>query len=107
MLNKSEPQTLEEQKTELEFSMKESDYQTALRKEMEKIRKEGKITDRYEIIREAEIPPYTHYKPPPPTAAMMASTKSSISVKPLSVSSSILYNGSRHRVTERPFHNLY
>jgi len=57
MLNKSEPQTLEEQKTELEFSMKESDYQTALRKEMEKIRKEGKITDRYEIIREAEIPP--------------------------------------------------
>ena len=36
MLNKSEPQTLEEQKTELEFSMKESDYQTALRKEMEK-----------------------------------------------------------------------
>ena len=55
MLNKSEPQTLEEQKTELEFSMKESDYQTALRKEMEKIRKEGKITDRYEIIREAEM----------------------------------------------------
>ena len=38
MLNKSEPQTLEEQNTELEFSMKESDYQTALRKEMEKIR---------------------------------------------------------------------
>ena len=35
--------------------MKESDYQTALRKEMEKIRKEGKITDRYEIIREAEM----------------------------------------------------
>ena len=55
MLNKSEPQTLEEQKTELEFSMKESDYQTALRKKMEKIRKEGKITDRYEIIREAEM----------------------------------------------------
>ena len=55
MLNKSEPQTLEEQKTGLEFSMKESDYQTALRKEMEKIRKEGKITGRYEIIREAEM----------------------------------------------------
>ena len=35
--------------------MKESDYQTALRKEMEKIRKEDKITDRYEIIREAEM----------------------------------------------------
>ena len=35
--------------------MKESDYQTALRKEMEKIRKEGKITDRYEIIREAKM----------------------------------------------------
>ena len=35
--------------------MKESDYQTALRKKMEKIRKEGKITDRYEIIREAEM----------------------------------------------------
>ena len=51
MLNKSEPQTLEEQKTELEFSMKESDYQTALRKEMEKIRKEGKITDRSKKIK--------------------------------------------------------
>ena len=44
-----------DKKTELEFSMKESDYQTALRKEMEKIRKEGKITDRYEIIREAKM----------------------------------------------------
>ena len=40
---------------ELEFCMKEGDYQTALRKEMEKIRKEGKITGRYEIIREAEM----------------------------------------------------
>ena len=55
MLNESEPQTLEEQKTGLEFSMKESDYQAALRKEIEKIRKEGKVTGRYEIIREAEM----------------------------------------------------
>ena len=35
--------------------MKKSDYQTTLRKEMEKIRKESKITDGCEIIREAEM----------------------------------------------------
>ena len=46
--------TLEEEKEELEFSMKSSRHQEYVRKEMDKIRKEGKIKDLYEIIREAE-----------------------------------------------------
>ena len=41
-------------KEELEFSMKSSRHQEYVRKEMDKIRKEGKIKDLYEIIREAE-----------------------------------------------------
>ena len=46
--------TLEEEKEELELSMKSSRHQEYVRKEMDKIRKEGKIKDLYEIIREAE-----------------------------------------------------
>ena len=48
------PKTLEEEKEELEFSMKSSRHQEYVRKEMDKIRKEGKIKDLYEIINEAE-----------------------------------------------------
>ncbi len=48
------PKTLEEGKEELELSMKSSRHQEYVRKEMDKIRKEGKIKDLYEIIREAE-----------------------------------------------------
>ena len=36
-------ETLEEQKEELELSMTESKSQTTLRKEMDKVREEGKI----------------------------------------------------------------
>ena len=52
--------TLEEQKEELESSMKSSRQQEYVRKEMDKIRKEGKIKDLYEIIREAERRVYKH-----------------------------------------------
>ena len=53
------PQTLEEQKEELEASMIASDYGTMLQREMMKIRKEGKmkencVTDTHKIIYEAE-----------------------------------------------------
>ena len=54
------PLTLEEQKEELESSMKSSRQQEYVRKEMDKIRKEGKIKDLYEIIREAERRVYKH-----------------------------------------------
>ena len=52
-------ETLEEQKEELEASMTESRHQENVRKEMDKIRKEGKIkeectTDTHKIIYEAE-----------------------------------------------------
>ena len=52
-------ETLEEQKEELELSMTESKSQTTLRKEMDKVRKEGKIKeecifDTHKIIHEAE-----------------------------------------------------
>ena len=50
----SKVKTLEEEKEELELSMKSSRHQEYVRKEMDKIRKEGKIKDLYEIIREAE-----------------------------------------------------
>jgi hypothetical protein len=58
--NKKDPpiKTLEEQKEELEFSMKSSRHQEYVRKEMEKIRAEGwkeeSITDTHKIIYEAE-----------------------------------------------------
>ena len=53
------PQTLEEQKAELEASMEESDHGTMVQREMMKIRKEGKmeencVTDTHKIIYEAE-----------------------------------------------------
>ena len=53
------PQTLEEQKAELEASMEESDHGTMVQREMMKIRKEGMMkencaTDTHEIIYEAE-----------------------------------------------------
>ena len=52
-------ETLEEQKEELEASMTESRHQENVRKEMDKIRKEGKIkeectADTHKIIYEAE-----------------------------------------------------
>jgi len=50
----SKVKTLEEEKEELELSMKSSRHQEYVRKEMDKIRKEGKIKDLYEIIYEAE-----------------------------------------------------
>ena len=46
--------TFEEEAKELEASLKSCKYQESIRKEMEKIRKEGKIKDLYEIINEAE-----------------------------------------------------
>ena len=59
MPDKFGPQTLEEQKAELESSMEESDRGTMVQREMMKIRKEGKMkenctTDTHEIIYEAE-----------------------------------------------------
>ena len=59
MLDEFGPQTLEEQKEELEASMIASDYGTMLQREMMKIRKEGKmkencVTDTHKIIYEAE-----------------------------------------------------
>ena len=53
------PQTLEEQKAELEASMEESDHGTMVQREMMKIRKEGKmkencVADTHKIIYEAE-----------------------------------------------------
>ena len=53
------PQTLEEQKEELEASMVASDHGTMVQREMMKIRKEGKmkencVTDTHKIIYEAE-----------------------------------------------------
>ena len=59
MLNKNKPQTLESQKEELGSSMDSSDHSTMVRKEMMKIRKEGKmkensVTDTHKIIYEAE-----------------------------------------------------
>ena len=52
-------QTLEEQKEELEASMTESRHQENVRKEMDKIREEGKmkedsVSDTHKIINEAE-----------------------------------------------------
>jgi|TARA_Y100000296_G_scaffold38166_1_gene44177 hypothetical protein len=52
-------QTLEEQKTELEEDLKQSRQQEDVRKEMDKIRAEGKMkeectTDTHKIIYEAE-----------------------------------------------------
>jgi hypothetical protein len=52
-------QTLEEQKEELESSMKSSRHQEYVRKEMDKIREEGKmkedsVSDTHKIINEAE-----------------------------------------------------
>ena len=52
-------ETFEEQKEELESSMKSSRQQEYVRKEMDKIRKEGKIKeecifDTHKIIHEAE-----------------------------------------------------
>ena len=52
-------ETLESQKEELEWSMDASDYGTMITREMEKIRKEGKIketcvTDTHKVIYEAE-----------------------------------------------------
>jgi len=52
-------ETLEEQKEELEASMTESRHQENVRKEMDKIREEGKMkeectTDTHKIIYEAE-----------------------------------------------------
>ena len=44
----------QKEKEELELSMKSSRHQEYVRKEMDKIRKEGKIKDLYEIINEAE-----------------------------------------------------
>ena len=59
MPDKFGPQTLEEQKAELESSMEESDRGTMVQREMMKIRKEGKmkencVTDTHKIIYEAE-----------------------------------------------------
>ena len=59
MPDKFGPQTLEEQKEELEASMEESDHGTMVQREMMKIRKEGKmkencVTDTHKIIYEAE-----------------------------------------------------
>ena len=59
MPDKFEPQTLEEQKAELEASMIASDHGTMVQREMMKIRKEGMmkencVTDTHEIIYEAE-----------------------------------------------------
>ena len=59
MPDKFEPQTLEEQKAELEASMIASDHGTMVQREMMKIRKEGKmkencVTDTHKIIYEAE-----------------------------------------------------
>jgi hypothetical protein len=55
---KPKVKTLEEEKEELELSMKSSRYQEYVRKEMEKIRKEGwkeeSIQDTHKIIHEAE-----------------------------------------------------
>ena len=39
------PKTLDDEKEELELSMKSSRHQEYVRKEMDKIRKEGKIKD--------------------------------------------------------------
>ena len=52
-------ETLESQQEELEWSMDASDYGTMICREMEKIRKEGKIkensvTDTHKVIYEAE-----------------------------------------------------
>ena len=52
-------ETLESQKEDLEWSMNASDYGTMITREMEKIRKEGKIkensvTDTHKVIYEAE-----------------------------------------------------
>ena len=52
-------ETLEEQKEELEASMTESRHQENVRKEMDKIREEGKmkedsVSDTHKIINEAE-----------------------------------------------------
>tara|TARA_B100001964_G_C14226794_1_gene598037 strand:+ start:736 stop:1002 length:267 start_codon:yes stop_codon:yes gene_type:complete len=58
-MQKGEPQTLEEQKEELESSMETFRQQVEVRKEMDNIREEGTIkensvTDTHKIIYEAE-----------------------------------------------------